>query len=84
MALSKHEKFRGEIEILLIQADGMLNKQTLGFRIGREKIYPNNQFGVAWKFTEQERWVLGCYIKNFVLAVKHLKILHRNDEHMFA
>lgn len=74
----------GEIEILLIQADGMLNKQTLGFRIERKKIYPNNQFGVAWKFPEQERRVLGCYIKNFVLAVKHLKILHRNDKHMFA
>lgn len=27
----------GEIEILLIQADGMLNKQTLGFRIGKRK-----------------------------------------------
>lgn len=41
----------GKIEILLIQADGMLNKQTLGFRIDKKKIYPNNQFGVAWKFS---------------------------------
>lgn len=62
----------------------LTSKQTLGFRIGKKEIYPNNQFGVAWKFSQQERWILGCYIKNFFLPVKHLKILHRNDKHMFA